>query len=780
MQGFPLVLKQRPAVLTVPGGWPIVVFLMTRFFCRLLVLATLLAVASTVTAQTPATQPPPVSDRSGSGYDWILRRNCGIHMTIRDVDCRDFDAEAMAKEFARLHVDYFSFFAGGYVTTYPTRLEYQRVSPWLGGRDLTGDIVRAAHRYGIKAVPMIDLGMLTEAALKAHPEWAVVDAKGKPVQRADGLYASCIMAGYVQEYSRQMVAEILSRYDMDGMKFGGASYGFLKEPCCCAACRKAYAAATGKEIPTVRDWNNPDWRTFIRWRTEQTARVVQHLVDIVHSLRPGLPVMGNSTDFGDPGWTIASSLDIERLAQIQDAVQVEVQTRARNAQPQATAEWQYLRWPAETARHLTSVSGKPIWVVASYFYAWPWRRIAVPAAEQKVYLAQVAAHGGTPMVNLSGGPPAVHEDKRGFRAMEELYGFIHQHRDLYEGDESAAEVALVYDHDSLMFYGNDEADTRLVQEFRGIEEALDRAHIPFDIISTRTLTPQTLSRYRALVLPNVACLGEGTAEALTRYVNRGGGLVATYEVGRFEADGKRRNNSSLGELLGVRFQGEPKPAIGEQRGSVQSYMKARIDHPVLAGVREAGLLPLSGWFCPVSTQGLARVVLDRAAPFQVFPEGWAYPKQKDPDDPILVVNQNPGAGRTVYFATPIGRAFWQSRFPDLAVLIRDTVQWAAATEPPVRVEGPPTLHTSLRRSPGRLMVHCINLTGGERLFSELVPLHGIRISVRCDEGTRVRHVWRASDGVELPVEQRGSYAVARLDQLIDYDVVVFEIEKLKF
>jgi hypothetical protein len=711
---------------------------------------------------------------SQPNYDWILHRNCGIHMTIRDVDCRDFDTEAMAKEFARLHVDYFSFFAAGYVTCYPTKLEFLRVSPYLNGRDLAGDIVKAAHKYGIKAVPAIDLGMLPESAFKAHPEWAAVDAKGKPMVRTPGLYASCIMAGYVQDYSRRVIAELLSRYDVDGMKFGGASYGFLREPCYCTACRKAYADATGKEIPTTRDWSSPAWRQFIRWRATQTARVVQHLVDIVHSIRPGMPVVGNSTDFGDPGWTIDSSLDIERLAQIQDAVQVEVQNRAKNAQPDATAAWQYLRWPAETTRHLTSVSDRPILVVASYFYAWPWRRVAVPVPEQKVYLAQIAAHGGSLMVNLSGGPPAVHEDKRGFRALEELYGFITKHRDLYEGDRSAAEVALVYDHDTLMLYGNDDADARVVQEFRGIEEALDQGHIPFDIISTRTLTPQILARYRTLVLPNAAWLADDVSDALTSYVKRGGGLVVTYESGRFDPNGRPRTDPKLADLLGIRFQGDPIPVIGDQRGSVQVYAKKGPDHPVLAGLREADLLPLTGMFCPVTPQDRAKVVLSRTAPFLVFPECWSYPKEKDPNDPILIVNQNAGAGRTAYFATHIGRSFWQSRFPDMASLIRDTVQWTANAEPPMRVEGPPTLHTSLRRSAGRLMIHCINLTGGERLFSELVPLHGIRLSLRCDDGTQIRRVWRASDGVELPIEKQGAYVTVTLNSLTDYDVVVLE------
>jgi hypothetical protein len=750
---------------------------MTLPFSRSLLATSLLFVALRCAAQLPASTNSIASNGSKAEYDWIHHRNCGIHMTIRDIDCRDFDVEAMAKEFARVHADFLTFFCGGYVTMYPTRLEFQRVSPWLGGRDLAGEIVEAGHRYGMKVLPAVDLGILPEAAFKAHPEWAQVDAQGKPVMRSEGLYASCILAGYVQDYSREIIGELLSRYDVDGMKFGGASYGFTRDPCYCAACRKSYRDATGKEIPATRDWNDPVWREFIRWRTSQTDRVVQHLVDIVHSIRPGMPVVGNSTDFGDPGWTVGSSLDIERLGRIQDAVQVEVQNRAKNAQPDATAEWQYLRWPAETTRHMSSTSPKPAWVIASYFYAWPWRRVAVPVPEQKVYLAQIAAHGGVPMVNLSGGPPAVHEDKRGFRAMEELYGFVRKHRDLYEGDESAAEVALVYDHDTLMLYGNDDADTRVVQEYRGIEEALDQGHIPFDIISTRTLTPQTLRRYRALVLPNVAWLGDVAIEALANYVKGGGGLVATYETGRFDSDGKLRSKSKLDDLLGISPQGEPTPAIEPLHGIAQTYLKKTVEHPVLADLADVDLVPLSGRFSPVKLSGSARAVLSRTAPFQVFPEGWSYPKAKDPEDPVLVVNQNPGPGRTVYFATHIGHSFWQSRFPDLATLIRDSVQWAANAEAPLRVEGPQTLHTSLRRSGTRFIVHCINLTGGERLFSELVPLHDIRIGIRCESGTRVRRAWRASDGAKLRIDHQGAYATTTLPRLNDYDVVVFETER---
>ena len=136
---------------------------------------------------------------------------------------------------------------------------------------------------------------------------------------------------------------------------------------------------------------------------------------------------------------------------------------------------------------MTSVSDRPIWVVASYFLAWPWRRSALAPVEQKVYLAQIAANGADPMVNLSGGPPAVHEDPRGFAAVRDLYGFLDEHQDYYEGDESAANVAIVYSHETPSSTARTILRSATCESIRGVEKPLHEAHIPFDIISTRVL-----------------------------------------------------------------------------------------------------------------------------------------------------------------------------------------------------------------------------------------------------------------------------------------------------
>src|ERR1035437_271835 len=91
-------------------------------FCFRAIIMSAFVVALTAAAQSPTNRISTTTDRPHSNCDWMLHRNCDIHMTIRDVDCGDFDVEAMAKEFSRLHVGFFSFFAAGYVPPLPTTL----------------------------------------------------------------------------------------------------------------------------------------------------------------------------------------------------------------------------------------------------------------------------------------------------------------------------------------------------------------------------------------------------------------------------------------------------------------------------------------------------------------------------------------------------------------------------------------------------------------------------------------------------------------------------------
>lgn len=715
--------------------------------------------------------------------DWLRHRNRGFHVTIRDVDCRDFDVPRFIGDLASMHATFFSFFVGGYVTTYPTVLAYQRQSPYLGGRDLAGEIVEAAHAADIKVLGMIDLGQVTEEAARDHPDWCTQDAEGRLVARVPGLYASCPMGGYQRDYVREILAEILRQYDLDMVKFGGGSFGFARSVCYCPNCRRSFYDLTGHDLPPGPDWADPLWRTYTGWRLDQARRRVVELGDIVHSIDPNKAFMGNSVCFGDPHWTVGAAIDVESQAEVADAVQVEIQTRARyeeatqDLRAAGKASWQYLSWPAETARFMTGVSDTPTWVVASYFLAWPWRRSAMAPAEQKVYLAQVVANGADPMVNLSGGPPAVHEDPRGFDAIRDLYGFLERHQDYYEGDVSGANIAIVYSMETLFFYGQDDPDGRYVREIRGIEQALHEAHIPFDIISTRTLLQRGAedlrARYRVLVLPNLACLSEDEASILRSYMAGGGSLVATFETSLYDSAGVRREDFLLADCLGTHYSGETCSSVASsEEGYKQVYMSIEHPHPILVGAAGTAVLPMGGPFAVVDVAPDVDVPLRLSAPFIVFPEGFSYPTTPARGEPLAIVREYPGGGRSVHFAGILGALAWTVPYPDLRDLVANAVRWAAHDALPIRVDGPASLQVSLRIQPGRYLVHMVNLTGGERFFRELVPLHDVVVTLLLETEGDIDRAFLLSDGRDIPVARGAEGWQVTVPRLVDYDVLV--------
>ena len=725
-----------------------------------------------------------------AGKSWLHNRNRGFHVTIRDVDCQDFDVQRFIEDLSSMHATFFSFFVGGYVTTYPTSLPYQRVSPYLNGRDLAGEIITEAHAAGLKVLGMIDLGQIPEDAARDHPDWCTQDEAGQPVARVPGLYASCPMGGYQNAYVREILSEILGRYDLDMVKFGGGSFGFSRTVCYCPNCRQSFRDLTGHDLPSHADWAEPVWRTYTAWRLDQARQRVVWLGEIVHDIDPDMAFMGNSVCFGDPHWTVSAALDVEAQAEVADAVQVEIQTRARYDEATGAATWQYLSWPAETARFMTSVSDTPAWVVTSYFLAWPWRRSAMVPAEQKVYLAQVAANGADPMVNLSGGPPAVHEDQRGFGVIRELYGFLAANHEYYEGDASGANVAIVYSLETLFYYGRDDPEKRYVREIRGVEQALHEAHIPFDIISTRTLTgtghSDALNRYHVLVLPNLACMSEVEARALCAFVARGGSVVTTFETSLYDREGLRRVEFLLSDLLGVRSMGETRSSMASQEeGYKQVYMVRQQttteqqtvtgDHPILAGMEGTTVLPMGGDLHVVTAASDTEVPLRLSAPFIVFPEGFSYPTSPASGEPLMVAREHSQGGRTIHFAGAMGTLAWTVPYPDLRRVLANAVTWAAHDALPIRVGGPPSLQVSLRIQQNRRLVHLINLTGGERFFRELVPLHDIRVELPVEAGYSVKRATLLSDGLGLQVTSTPDTWQVTVPRLVDYDVLVVEL-----
>ncbi|HEY5465557.1 MAG TPA: beta-galactosidase trimerization domain-containing protein, partial [Clostridia bacterium] len=482
-------------------------------------------------------------------------------------------------------------------------------------------------------------------------------------------------------------------------------------------------------------------------------------------------VMGNGVCFGAVDWTTNSALDIEDMAKYQDMVQIEAQDRAR-VSTDMVPKWQSPTWTGEEACYMTSVTeDKPIWIVVSYFKAWPWRRAAVDYAEQKAFMAQIIANGASPMVNTSGGPPKVHEDQRGFQAPSELYNFMKKHAGYFDGDRSGANVALVYSQETLVYYGRTEKEARYLEGFRGFEKALQENHIPFDIISTKVLDEKHLARYRVLILPTLACMSKEIADALRGYADRGGSIVATFETGLYDLAGVKRDDFIIGDLLGAKYV-ETSHVNGDKPDGKQNYSRLQACHELLAGLEGTELVPEAGKFCRVESAAGTIVPLKLAQPFIVFPEGLSYTAEPDLGYPMMIATEHPGGGRTVYLPGQIDKHHWRAGFADLSQILCNTVKWSAKGEIPIACDGPNTIYVSLRRQDGRNLVHLVNLTGGQRYFKQMIPLYDIEVKIEksiCGDHLKACML---SDSKILEIVADDRYYTITVPKLTDYDVLV--------
>ena len=108
--------------------------------------------------------------------------------------------------------------------------------------------------------------------------------------------------------------------------------------------------------------------------------------------------------------------------------------------------------------------------------------------------------------------------------------------------ESAADVAVLHSYASLA-YNND----RPYQSTWLFEQALIQSQIPFDIIFDEHL--KDLSKYRVLVLADQECLDEKQCDLIRRFVQGGGGLVATEFTSLFTDRHVRRRDFELSGFI---------------------------------------------------------------------------------------------------------------------------------------------------------------------------------------------------------------------------------------
>jgi hypothetical protein len=312
----------------------------------------------------------------------------------------------------------------------------------------------------------------------------------------------------------------------------------------------------------------------------------------------------------------------------------------------------------------------------------------------------------------------------------------------------------------------------------GWYQALIEARIPFEMVHDRLLDAEHLGRFRSLILPNIAALSDEQCRQLRAFVERGGGLVATYETSLCDERGRRRGDFGLAELFGVSFR---RRDDGPMRNS---YLQLEADpstgrrHPLLAGLDDAPRVIHGTWRLEVTPRAeFASRPLTLIPSYPDLPMEMVYPRVPKTDVAEVYLREV-GAGRVVYFPWDIDRVFWEVLGVDHGLLLGNAVRWATADELLVEVKGPGVLDVTAWRQEGSLTVHLVNLTNPMMMkgpFRELIPIGEQRVTVQLPAGAKARKVQLLVAGRELPVAQDGPRLSVTVPSVRDLEVVAVDL-----
>jgi Hypothetical glycosyl hydrolase 6 len=444
--------------------------------------------------------------------------------------CARFNGQEIVRHAVSAHSEYLVIWArDGDYAYYNSKLLPK--APGLGARDPLREAVDEArqHKLTILAYCVVQQG---GHFLKAHPEWEMRGADGKPIGRF------CLNSGYL-EIMKQIVAEQLS-YDIDGFHIDMLDQGFSPPyGCWCNTCRTQFENQFGHPMPKGATWD-AGWDDMLEFRYRSSERFEKELAAHIKSINPHATLDFNY--HGNPPFSFEVGQRPVQHAGNGDFVTGE------------TGVWGFsamgVGLNAEFYR--ASTPGRPYQVAMQRGVRMYHDQTTRPLADIRWELFTLLAHGAfVTMVDKTGFDGSL--DPMAYDRVGDAFKEASAKRDNF-GQPPVYEVGLYYSSRSRDWIGR-ENPLIWMQSFLGAQKAMVFEHIPFGVVLDENAELETLQQFPVVMLPNAAILSEKEIALFRLFVQEGGKLLVTGQSGQFDRLGKPLAESALSELIGAKTSG---------------------------------------------------------------------------------------------------------------------------------------------------------------------------------------------------------------------------------
>lgn len=419
---------------------------------------------------------------------------------------------------------------------YPTKVG--RMHKGLKGFDFFGTMVKKCHENGIAVIAYFTQ-IFDNWAYENHPEWRLITADGKNMREyrggdnfKTGRYGIvCPNNPGYRQYVKDCLTEMNTMYDFEGMFL---DMTFFPETCYCPSCRERYLRETGKELPRIIDWEEPDWLEYVHQKDLWIADFAAFSTGCVKAVKPEVTVEHQFSRIAC-SWIDGSS---EYLAEHVDYLggdyyggflqQSFINKYYKNVSPNLPFIYHTSRCDPELKYHTTTKTQE----------------------ELLLHVITALVHNGAFLlvdaINPDGSiVPEVYHD-----IMKGIYSKTSQYEKYITGK---------LDHDAAIWFAThakyDPNETKIDVREKSFEpkyflegplnaaKTLRENNIPFEVIGSKNIRDEKAG---VMILSHVANIREEEMDDIEAYVKAGGNLLISGPIA----------NPRLQKMLGVRVTGK--------------------------------------------------------------------------------------------------------------------------------------------------------------------------------------------------------------------------------
>ena len=447
------------------------------------------------------------------------RRVCRWGQTnITEHDPARYDIPWWREYWKRTHVQGVIINAGGIVAYYPSKFPLHHRAEFLGDRDLYGELATAAHEDGLAVLARMDSNRTAEDFYRAHPDWFARDAAGQPY-RAE------------RQVSHLHQQPLLRRIHPGRSARRSSSARIPKaSPTTVGAALAATASATAT---TARASSGDSRASRCRARKIGTTRSTASGSTGTTSAgwRSGTLYNRVTKGAGGPNclWIGMNSGSISSQSRsFRDFQEICRRAEFMLLDHQARTDASGFQQNGDTGKLVHGLLGWDKLMpesMALYQAGRPTFRLAAkPAAESRMWMIAGFAGGIQPWWHHIG---AYHEDRRAYHTAEPVFRW-HQEHEQYlinrQPDRGRRRGLVAAEYGFLR-----PRRCRRTRWTRPIADSRRRccaARIPYLPVNADHIE-RDAAALAVLVLPNVGALSDAQCAAIRRFVERGGGLIAT-------------------------------------------------------------------------------------------------------------------------------------------------------------------------------------------------------------------------------------------------------------